>query len=52
MKSKKFLVAAVAIMAVVGVFADAAPAAVAGFQTEELPLTEKMTQVGKMDIIM
>ncbi len=44
MKSKKFLVAAAAVMVVAGVFAGAAPdAAAAGFHAEELPLTEKMT---------
>ncbi len=42
MKSKKFLVAAVAVLAVAGAFAGADPAA-AGFHAEELPLTEKMT---------
>ena len=43
MKSKKFLVAAVAILAVAGVFAGASPTAASAFQVEELPLTEKMT---------
>ena len=42
MKSKKFLVAAVAVLAVVGVFAGTVPAA-AEFRVEDLPLTEKMT---------
>ena len=43
MKNRKFLVAAVVVMAVAGVFAEAAPAAASGFHAEELPLTEKMT---------
>lgn len=42
MKSKRFLVAAVVVMAVAGVFATAAPA-VPEFRAEDLPLTEKMT---------
>lgn len=45
MKNKKFLVATACVMAVVGVFAEAAPAAAAVFNAGdyELPLTEKMT---------
>ena len=43
MKTKKFVVAAVAVMAVAGVFAEATPTVASGFQAEELPLTEKMT---------
>ena len=43
MKNRKFLVAAAVVMAVAGVFAEAAPAAASGFHAEELPLTEKMT---------
>ena len=43
MKSKSLLLAAVAVMAVSGVFAEAVPVAAASFQPEELPLTEKMT---------
>lgn len=42
MKNKKFLVATAGIMAVAGVFAEAAPAAAAAVPAE-LPLTEKMT---------
>ena len=43
MKSRKFLIGAAVAMAAYGVFAEAAPAAVAAFKPEELPLTEKMT---------
>ena len=43
MKNKKFLLAAAVVFAAAGVFAEAAPAAAAAFQPEELPLTEKMT---------
>ena len=43
MKSKKFLVAAAAMMAVAGAFAGTDTVAAAGFRPEELPLTEKMT---------
>lgn len=43
MKSKSLLLAAVVVMAVSGVFAEAVPVAAASFQPEELPLTEKMT---------